>query len=150
VGRPSALTPDVRELLERELAQGASVRVAAERSGVSESSAFAWIASGKVERRRAPAPAPVELVPPDGGELDVLERVRQAEPALVLSILRAAQKEGRWHAAAWLLERSRPEAWGRVTTRPAAGTSEPMSSPDDPFLELDELAAKRRKKRRSP
>ena len=63
MGRPSALTSEVRELLERELADGVSPRIAAERVGVSTSSVYSWLADGRIERRRASVPRPVELAP---------------------------------------------------------------------------------------
>jgi hypothetical protein len=59
-----------------------------------------------------------------------------SEPRLVVYIAKAAQTN--WRAAAWLLERRYPQRW--------AYGSQPEVAPDpaDPFVEVDELAARRR------
>jgi hypothetical protein len=53
-----------------------------------------------------------------------------------------------WQAAAWLLERTYPDRWARISQRNLAGAvNEPPARPDDPFAEVDELAAARRRYR---
>jgi hypothetical protein len=51
-----------------------------------------------------------------------------------------------WQAAAWLLERTAPERWARVSQRELAMPTPPadVTKADDPFAEADELAARRR------
>ena len=65
------------------------------------------------------------------------------EPRLVAYI--ATQARSQWRAAAWLLERRYPERWG-----PARRVDEdelaPVLDPDDPFHEIDQLAARRRER----
>jgi hypothetical protein len=63
--------------------------------------------------------------------------LERAEPALVAQIARAGQ--GDWKAAAWLLERAFPQRWAKREAPPA-------SDPTDPFREVDEMAARRRRR----
>ena len=78
-------------------------------------------------------------VAPSGQMLDPEAVIAEAtsEPRLLVYIARAAQTN--WRAAAWLLERRHPERWalGAEPDRP------PMAG--DPFAEVDELAARRRR-----
>src|SRR5262245_2114298 len=131
VGRPSALTDDLRAQVERELAMGATQALVAQHAGVTERTIKRWIADGKVVRRQLE-----HAPPPAAPELPIAERLVQAEPGLVAAIIQAAQR-GSWQAAAWLLERSYPDRWGR--REPKA----PLP-PADAFSEVDELAKRRR------
>jgi hypothetical protein len=132
VGRPSALTDDLRAQIERDLASGTTRARAAQRAGVPDNSLKRWLAEGKVVRRQLDHAPP----PPPSPELPIAERLVQAEPGLVAAIIQAAQR-GSWQAAAWLLERSYPDRWGRRDAKP------PLP-PADAFSEVDELAKRRR------
>jgi hypothetical protein len=144
VARPSKLTPELRERIEQELADGAPVVVAAQRTGVSPRSLTRWLSQGLVIRPSAPdAPLGFAATPPDpapgtGGSIE--GRVADAEEGLVAVILAAARR-GSWQASAWLLERSIPERWAR----PPARTTEAPRVPALPgvFDEVDQLAARR-------
>jgi hypothetical protein len=63
-----------------------------------------------------------------------------SEPRLVRMVALAGQTE--WRAAAWLLERLYPERFGRRTGKAAAAADDGTL---DPFTEVDELAAQRRR-----
>jgi hypothetical protein len=134
-GRPSILTADLRAAIEHELASGATQKTAAYRTGVPLRTLEKWIAARLVVRP-APPPAP----PPDEEQPDPAEpipaRMARAEPGLIAAILRAAQG-GSWQAAAWLLERSFPDRWGKPE-----GRQPPQ--PVDAFTQIDQLAARRR------
>lgn len=131
-GRPSALTPARRTRVERELAAGATVEAAAQRVGVTKRTLMRWLAAGKVTRPGVPPPPVV----PTGQSL--AERLEQAEPGLVAAVIQAAQR-GSWQAAAWMLERSFPERWGRRD-----GSTVVAAPSKDQFAEIDELAGRRR------
>jgi hypothetical protein len=56
MGRPSFLTPQLREWAERELAAGASQAVVAQRAGIGRRTLERWLADGKVRRPERPVP----------------------------------------------------------------------------------------------
>jgi hypothetical protein len=96
------------------------------------------------QRRRLEQQAP-ELTPPEPTHAEPSHALdREAvlaeavsEPVLLLLVARAARSN--WRAASWLLERRFPERWSarsRDELVPLAG--------DDPFAEVDQLAARRR------
>jgi hypothetical protein len=101
------------------------------------------------EERHAPtAPelAPVLSLGDDQHTREVLDRVL-AEPRLIAQVAAAARTQ--WRAAAFLLERRYPERWAPV--RPKAELDVPtVGAVDagDPFAEVDQLAAKRRARRK--
>ena len=66
-----------------------------------------------------------------------------SEDRLVAQI--AMQSRSQWRAAAWLLERQYPERWG-AGRRVDESELAPVLDPDDPFHEIDQLAARRRER----
>jgi hypothetical protein len=66
-----------------------------------------------------------------------------SEPRLLALVAREAPTN--WRAAAWMLERRYPERWGLRPRR--LEDVEPAPDPSDPFAEVDELAARRRRPR---
>jgi hypothetical protein len=71
---------------------------------------------------------------------DVLDAALD-ETCLVASVAYGAREN--WRAAAWLLERQYPARWASRPREPEA----PAPNPQDPFAEVDELAARRRRQR---
>ena len=138
MARPSKLTPELRVDLERQLADGVPVVVLAQRFGVGRRTLGRWIGDGRVVRRQlAPAPDPAVE------ELSLDERLEKAEPGLLAAVLAASQR-GSWQAAAWILERRWPERWARPPRRQEEPSQSAEPIADDPFGEVDELAARRR------
>jgi hypothetical protein len=137
------LTDELRQRLERELAAGVPVAVAAQRARVGRRTLHRWLADGRLAR---PEPPPPEPVFDEEVELSLTERLGQAEPALVGAMISAARR-GDWRASAWVLERIAPDGWG-----PPGERAQPWSTPvrdDDPFLEVDQLAERRRRRDRT-
>jgi hypothetical protein len=103
------------------------------------------------EERHAPTPElPASLAPvlPIGEDeqahVEELLRRVLAEERLVAQV--AAGAKTNWRASAWLLERRYPERWG--PRRPQDELDPPAAAAeDDPFAEVDQLAAKRRARR---
>ena len=103
--RPPALTDERRDAIERALAAGAPLSVAAAAGNVSSRSVSRWLGDGSVVRRKlSGVPEPDASA---GGELDE----EQLQRALVASVVRAAQHD--WRAATWLLERRWPSRFAR-------------------------------------
>jgi hypothetical protein len=83
--------------------------------------------------------APVVPIADDRQAEELLERVLD-ERRLIALVAQGAKTN--WRAAAFLLERRYPERWAPVR-RPQAEPELPAVE-DDPFAEVDMLAAKRR------
>jgi transposase-like protein len=108
VARPSKLTPALRGRIALAVSGGASLRAAAQVSGVADSTLRSWLARGRSEqgaRKRARGELPyVEL-------LEAVERAgARAEVRAAALIAKAAETD--WRAAAWYLERRDPETFG--------------------------------------
>ena len=103
MGRPTKLTPDVREKIVNSVKLGQSYERAALMAGVSESSIYKW----KVRANDGES----------GHEYaEFLQALKKAEiegEALRLAQINTAAKDGTWQAAAWWLERRFPQQWGR-------------------------------------
>jgi hypothetical protein len=118
VARPSALTPERRERIESELADGFPITIVAQNVGVGRSTLDEGISNGRVTRRRRADP--LTLAPEtsaeerSGGSTDSLERLRAAEPELLAVVVNAA-RAGDWRAATWALERLDPAKWAKPT-----------------------------------
>jgi hypothetical protein len=115
MARRSLLSPERREAIERDLADGLLLAVVAERAGVSERSLHRWLAEGRIVRQSVePSKTGSPEIKGTAVEPDLQERLAAAEPALV-SVVLAAAKRGSWQAALALLERTFPERWARPT-----------------------------------
>jgi hypothetical protein len=134
-GRPPLLTPARIAEIGRLRDEGLHPDEIAKLTRLSRRSVYRALA--------AVPPAEVALAPSDASSL--LDDPR-LEGALVGAIAAAARRD--WRAAAWILERRWPDRWGRVEVRPLAEAEDDrdvfrVGGPDDPFSELDELAARR-------
>jgi hypothetical protein len=135
VGAPTKLTDELRVAVERDLAAGVPVAVAAQSAGVGRRTLHRWLDRGLVVRRGLAAAAE------PGPTLD--ERLDQAEEPLV-AIIVAAAKRGSWQAALALLERRWPDRWARPPRRqPETGPPAPLAG-DRVLDELDEIRRRRR------
>ena len=102
-GRPTKLTPEVQDRIIEALRAGNYQDTAAAYAGVSRTAFYRWMEQGAQDD----APAIYRDF------RDAVEKARsEAEVRNVALIQRAAQ-EGTWQAAAWFLERSFQQRWGR-------------------------------------
>jgi len=100
MSRRTKLTPDTKEDIVKALRAGNSRRDSALYAGVSETTFYSWMARG---REGEPLYA------------EFLEAVEKAEAQSVVRNVAIIQRaaEETWQAAAWWLERKRPDDWGR-------------------------------------
>jgi hypothetical protein len=142
-GRPTKLTPDVADVVVENLRAGNYVQTAARAAGISRQTFADWMRRGRSTKTE------------DAPFREFAERVEQARAeceAENVKIIADAARES-WSAAAWLLERLYPERWGRPSSpqrrdASAAEDSGPESIEPDPFAEVDELAERRRTRKR--
>jgi hypothetical protein len=106
VARPSKITPEIVEAVERGLAQGATIPAVAAEVGVSERTINAWLADGIVARRRLRS-VDTPAVDEPGAFTD-----EAIESAMVDAIMRAAAHD--WRAARFILQARWPGRWGEL------------------------------------
>ncbi len=104
MGRPTKLTPAVSAAICESVRGGAWIETAASAAGVGDSTVRGWV-------RRA------EDYPRDCGPellafLAAYKKARADAELEAISVIRGAMPKT-WQAAAWYLERSYPERWGR-------------------------------------
>jgi len=128
------VTDELIELLVAMLRAGNLLHVAARAAGVPRSTLYAWLDEGARTNSHAKL-------------RELRERVTRARAEgqvhLVAQIANAAPSD--WRAAAWLLARGYPDEWAARTASDDRTplVVEPAARDDDPFAEIDELAAKR-------
>lgn len=114
-GRPDLLTPEVAQSIARNIALGATRADAARAASVGVSTLMSWLQQArdwhdKPENERPTPDAALQA------RLDLLEAVEKADGTLLTAmagvIVRAA-RNGSWQAATWMLERRRPDEYGR-------------------------------------
>ena len=104
VGRPTALTPEVAQVLIDSLRAGNFLETAAAFAGISVSTLRNWLRAG----RRGSTP---ELA-------DFYRAVTQARAAAEMETLDRIRRDPAWQAAAWRLERMYPQRYARRTFQP--------------------------------
>ena len=136
----------VGEAIVQALKMGAYVEDAAEAAGVADSTVFSWIARGQEHDGAEKIP---ERERPYVEFSVAVERARAGSVVFNLSLIRRAALEGTWTAAAWWLERTRPEQFGRriVEARHSGSVARPegldlSTLSDDEVDRLEELMAK--------
>jgi len=102
-GRPSKLTPEIRQNLAHAISVGATYELACVYAGIDYSTFRRWMLKGEEQAK--------------GDHREFRDAVKRAEGEAVvrlLSIIELAAKD-QWQAAAWKLERRYPESYGRRT-----------------------------------
>ncbi|MFE3206414.1 hypothetical protein [Embleya sp. NPDC059237] len=144
-GRPTLLTPETVEQLLVVVRLGVPTSLAAGYVGVGASTLRRWLAIGRDERDRVEDGEAAD--PALAAHLDLVVAVDRARAEFVLRAvaqIQAAARDGRWQAAAWMLERREPEEFGRWrTTRP---TFDPKPSTQACDVDTAAVAASVRQK----
>lgn len=118
-GRKSKLTPGVIQALEFVLQGGSTIKDACAYAGISDATYFAWTQAAQKIAQRSNRPDPNSQSPrirQAALHLEFLERTQRARalPRIqAIARIQEAIQTGTWQAAAWFLERSDPENWGR-------------------------------------
>jgi hypothetical protein len=126
------------------LSAGNYVGVASGAVGISQRTFHPWMMRGRSEARQD---APYREL------RERVERARAEGEAVNVAIIGREARGGNWQAAAWMLERQWPERWARPSHREQYidRLADVRVRPEvDPFSELDELAAARRRRARQP
>lgn len=114
LGRPCKLTEELTSELTELLEAGNPLDTSARAVGVAPSTLHRWNARGRNALRAAEEGEAIT-------EEDALyvhlhqavARARARSEVEALEVIRSAALSGTWQAAAWLLERRRPDLWGR-------------------------------------
>lgn len=111
--RAIRLTPEVHEKVREALDAGAYQRDAATFAGISVRTFYAWLSRGREAAEAIERGDPVESVDRDLAAF--LHMVEGSRVRVAVDLLRVVQDAARrdWRAAAWFLERSYPEQWGK-------------------------------------
>jgi len=113
MGRPSDLTPTLRDKFCKLVAEGHWLKTAAAACNLDESTVYHWIKRGRAGEQ------------PYAEFFDALELANaQVETEALEKIRSASQKPRHWTAAAWLLERRFPERYGHTVRVEAKVRSE--------------------------
>lgn len=101
IGRPSKLTPDIQARIVSAIRAGNYIETAAAYVGISKTTLYKWMRDGA----RAKSGKKKEFM------YAVEKALAVAEMNAVATVKVASDKT--WQAAAWHLERSHPDRWGR-------------------------------------
>jgi hypothetical protein len=117
MGRRTLLTAETQALIVEALAAGNYLETAAQYAGIAKSTLYNWLDRGRTEIERLNLDADAE---PNAKEakyvefVDAVEKTRAQSEVRAVALIRKAAMEGTWQAAAWYLERSHPQKWGRM------------------------------------
>lgn len=103
IGRPTKLTPDLANTICGLVAQGNYLKAAAGAVAVDAGTVHRWVSKGAA---------------PDADPLyrdfrDQLQKAKAMAEARMVRVITTAANQGQWTAAAWWLERTNPEEWGK-------------------------------------
>lgn len=115
-GRLSALTPNLQDRIVELIRLGNYASDASGACGISKATFFGWLARGRDERERQrllPDSEPLTTEVKFLEFLDAVEKARDEATVRNVSIIQRAGHDGTWQAAAWWLERTRQDTYGR-------------------------------------
>lgn len=105
MGRPSKLTPETQDRIVQAITAGNYLEVAAQYARVGKTTLYRWLSLAD---------------DPDADEMyrnfrDAVESARSAAEVRNVALIQKAANDGTWQAAAWYLERTSWQRWGRRT-----------------------------------
>lgn len=123
LGRPTKLTEEVQKKIVEAVRAGIWLDQAAALAGIAPSSLYLWADKGQralevAELTNKPLTG-VDAVYADFSE--ALKKARAEAEARNITLVQQAASNGTWQAAAWFLERSFPQRWGRTDRMEVTG-----------------------------
>jgi len=114
MARPSKLTPETQQSIINALNSGNWIETAANYAGIATATLYNWLDRGRLERERIevdeePNPNETQFLE----FLEAVEKSRSNAQVRAVGLIQKAAIDGTWQAAAWFLERSDPQRWGR-------------------------------------
>jgi transposase-like protein len=111
------------KLLIQALQGGNYVDVACQYAGLAPSTVYRWVERGRNERDRLEAgQAPTPSETPYVELCESVERARAQAVVANVTVIQQAARAGTWQAAAWWLERSMPNQYGRKVQAEVSGS----------------------------
>jgi transposase-like protein len=114
MARRSKLTPETQQAIINALNSGNWLETAAHYAGIASATLYNWLDRGRIERERIDADEePYESESAYVEFLEAVEKARSQAQVRAVGLIQKAAIDGTWQAAAWFLERSDPQRWGR-------------------------------------
>ena len=133
MARPTKLTQEVQDRIMQAVQAGNYLDTAANFAGIDGSTMRRWVQKGEAPN----APEPYRSF------CTALKSARAAAEVRSVALIQQAATGGTWQAAAWYLERSYPERWGRTRVE-VTGGHDGDSSPIRVEVTAEALEAKLR------
>lgn len=114
--------PEIINRLLEALRSGNFIDDACQYAGIAESTYYSWMDRGRRERARINAGEKPETA--EAPWLELFDKVQQARSEAVVRnvhLIQRAASDGTWQAAAWFLERTRPDKFGRRIATEVSG-----------------------------
>lgn len=122
MARPSKLTPETQQAIINALNSGNWIETAANYAGIAVATLYNWLDRGKLERERLDNDEePIESEAQFVEFLEAVEKSRSQAQVRAVGLIQKAAIDGTWQAAAWFLERSDPQRWGRFNRMELTG-----------------------------
>jgi hypothetical protein len=109
-GRPTKLTPEVREEVCQAIRAGNYLETAAAYAGITRETFYDWMRKGRAQK--------------SGAHVDFVDAVEKALADAEMFALQTITNANEWQAAAWRLERRYPERWRKRETTEHTGKLE--------------------------
>lgn len=140
MSRPTKLTKELQQKIISALTAGNYQDTAAAYAGISTSCFYNWLERGKKERDRLAAGEKAKKTEQIFLEfVDAIESARAQAEVRSVALIQKAANDGTWQAAAWYLERSHPQRWGRLNRTEISG---PEGGPIETKIDIEALDAK--------
>ena len=112
MARPTKLTKEVQERILQAVSAGNYLDTAAQYAGIDASTMRRWVVKGEAPN----APEPYRSF------CTALKSARATAEVRSVALIQSAATNGTWQAAAWYLERSYPDRWGRTRVEVTGGS----------------------------